>query len=69
MGPTTLVEPVEAHLLGRIKATSVVLPVCYVFVSISTCSLLILVSLLNNAQHTNIIDSQINIHAPGRTGL
>jgi len=30
MGPTTLAEPVEAHLLGRIKATSVVLTVRYV---------------------------------------
>jgi len=41
------------------------------FVSISTCSLLVLVSLFNNAEHTRISDSQFNtqIYVQGRTGL
>jgi len=65
---TTLAELVEAHL-GRIKVITVVLPVRLGFVSISRCSLLISVSLFNNAENTNISDSQINIHVPEHTGL
>jgi len=44
-GETMLVEPAKEHLLGSTKAPSVVPPVRYVFVAISTCSLLALLSI------------------------
>jgi len=65
-------DSAEAHLKSRVNSTTVVPQVRRTLEFASyVLTIEILVSLFNNAEHTNISDSQINahIHVQGNTGV